>query len=222
MADFDIWGYSVCEDAVRAADRIIELNKSIHKLQRKIIASQDPMHPVYTKEMDAAMTKLRQELQFAHEEAAKFQSIFPIQTKDLAAIGFQEKMKFLHQVILHVGGFFGSNDLWIFTISDDMVTKEYRQLYSDSLQPDYQSGMPGIEPSFRYKPSTFKNKLLEIHMEEWKHHYDNLGVLDGTQWSLLLRFSTGGVYEFDGSNAYPYNFGKLLKVLGITREFYGE
>ena len=61
--------------------------------------------------------------------------------------------------------------------------------------------------------------LRELHLNEWRKEYNNPCVLDGTQWELDIRFSCGRrALKFYGSNAYPYNFDKLLQLLEIPED----
>ena len=49
----------------------------------------------------------------------------------------------------------------------------------------------------------FINGLKRIHIGEWKRDYENLDILDGTQWSLELYFSNDKkAVKIYGSNAY--------------------
>ena len=49
---------------------------------------------------------------------------------------------------------------------------------------------------------------------EWKSKYDNSDVLDGTQWSVDIKYDNGTpAKHFWGSNKYPYNFDRFLEIM---------
>ena len=57
--------------------------------------------------------------------------------------------------------------------------------------------------------------LQDLHFGEWKSQYVNLGVLDGTQWSLELHFSNGQrTVSFSGSKSYPYILADFCSLIG--------
>ena len=61
----------------------------------------------------------------------------------------------------------------------------------------------------------FLDELKELHMGEWASDYDNPYVLDGTQWSVVFKYSDRRKREFGGSNKFPYNFDRFLDVMEI-------
>ena len=80
-----------------------------------------------------------------------------------------------------------------------------------------------IPPDYPVDKATFLDGLMNLHIGEWCSHYDierfGYCVCDGKEWSLEIWFSDGHKpVKFDGSNAYPYNFNDLLRLLDIDRE----
>lgn len=60
--------------------------------------------------------------------------------------------------------------------------------------------------------------LADVHLERWKESYaPEEPVLDGTQWELEVCFA-GEQVRFQGDNAYPENFTRLLEALGVDEE----
>ena len=80
-----------------------------------------------------------------------------------------------------------------------------------------------IPPDYPMSKEEFLDGIRALHIGEWRSNYNprrfGYEVLDGTQWELNITFSDGSkrltVY---GSNAYPYNFSKLLELFGIDAE----
>ena len=76
------------------------------------------------------------------------------------------------------------------------------------------SNLPVYEPFTREE---FVRGIADLHIGEWKERYENLYVLDGTQWGISIEYEDGKEpFEISGSNAYPYNFVDLIDFLGIN------
>ena len=70
----------------------------------------------------------------------------------------------------------------------------------------------------------FLDGIRSLHIGEWRHEYNlhrfGYEVLDGIQWELDIYFLNGvKSVKIYGNNAYPYNFDKLCKLLGVELEF---
>ncbi len=64
----------------------------------------------------------------------------------------------------------------------------------------------------------FLKKLKKIGIDKWeKSRWEPQGkkVLDGIEWSLSVCYVDGSEKEFSGYEAYPPNYHKLMKLLGI-------
>jgi integration host factor subunit beta len=59
---------------------------------------------------------------------------------------------------------------------------------------------------------TFWVKSNDLQVWKWKKNYSDNNVLDGTQWSLKIRFN-GKTKNSYGSNSYPESFKLFLKAL---------
>jgi len=114
----------------------------------------------------------------------------------------------MHRFTLEIGGFFNGYTKYKYTISGDHVL--FDADHSFYLKP---SNLPVYEPFTR---GEFVRGIAALHIGEWKERYENLYVLDGTQWSISIEYEDGKVpFEIYGSNAYPYNFEELIVFLGI-------
>ena len=51
-----------------------------------------------------------------------------------------------------------------------------------------------------------------IYLHEWKKEYVDMGVLDGTQWSLDINLTGRRSRHYFGSNAYPPYWSELKKI----------
>ena len=66
----------------------------------------------------------------------------------------------------------------------------------------------------------FMNRLLDIHLEEWKKTYSpkpyGMYFLDGTQWELKLEYGDGiRPVKYTGDNVFPWNFEELCAIIGV-------
>ncbi|MBQ3235125.1 MAG: hypothetical protein IJA97_03080 [Clostridia bacterium] len=63
----------------------------------------------------------------------------------------------------------------------------------------------------------FLQEFANLHVGEWRKSYlpDRFGVcvLDGVEWELKIEYNTHKSVKFSGTNAYPYNFKELLRVI---------
>lgn len=119
------------------------------------------------------------------------------------------------KVEFSIGGFFGGFETRIYTIEGDIVKEDAQ--HTMMLPPSY---MYDPDPDDEIAKEDFLDGLLDLYLGEWRKSYDpsrfGYVVMDGTQWHLDLYFSNGHKpVKIHGSNAYPYNFDRLLDVLNI-------
>jgi hypothetical protein len=53
------------------------------------------------------------------------------------------------------------------------------------------------------KIKAFLKTLEKIKITEWKEHYPNPGIMDGTNWGIEINFSNNKKFSSSGDNAYP-------------------
>ena len=128
--------------------------------------------------------------------------------EELRDQSFDTKLATMHRFTLEIGGFFNGYTKYKYTISGERVP--FDADHSFYLKP---SNLPVYEPFTREE---FVRGIAALHIGEWKERYENLYVLDGTQWSISIEYENGKEsFEIYGSNAYPYNFEELIEFLGI-------
>ena len=128
--------------------------------------------------------------------------------EELRDQSFNAKLAAMHRFTLEIGGFFDGYTKYKYTISEDKVL--FDADHSFYLKP---SNLPVYKPFTREE---FVRGIEALHIGEWKEKYENLCVLDGTQWSISIEYEDGKEqFEIYGSNAYPYNFEELIEFLGI-------
>ena len=128
--------------------------------------------------------------------------------EELRDQSFDTKLATMHRFTLEIGGFFNGYTKYKYTISGERVL--FDADHSFYLKP---SNLPVYEPFTREE---FVRGIAALDIGEWKERYENLYVLDGTQWSISIEYENGKEsFEIYGSNAYPYNFEELIEFLGI-------
>jgi hypothetical protein len=133
---------------------------------------------------------------------------YELTDEELRDQAFNSKLAAMHRFILKIGGFFDGYTKYKYTISGDRIL--FDADHSFYLKP---SNLPVYEPFTREE---FVRGIEALHIGEWKEKYENLCVLDGTQWSISIEYEDGTEpFEIYGSNAYPYNFEDLIDFLGI-------
>ena len=133
---------------------------------------------------------------------------YELTDEDLRDQSFNTKLAAMDRFTLEIGGFFNGYTKYKYTISGDRVL--FDADHSFYLKP---SNLSVYEPFTREE---FIRGIAALHIGEWKERYENLCVLDGTQWSISIEYEDGKEpFEISGSNAYPYNFVDLIDFLGI-------
>ena len=65
----------------------------------------------------------------------------------------------------------------------------------------------------------WNNILSELHdkirFQEWKKNYENLNVLDGTQWEFTVTYEDKKKRNYGGSNAYPPRWKEFCKLFQV-------
>ena len=128
--------------------------------------------------------------------------------EELRDQSFNSKLAAMYRFTLEIGGFFDGYTKYKYTISGERVLFDA----DHSFYPK-PSNLPVYEPFSREE---FVRGIAALHIGEWKERYENLYVLDGTQWSISIEYEDGKEpFEIYGRNAYPYNFEELIEFLGI-------
>ena len=109
-----------------------------------------------------------------------------------------------------VGGFMGRSYQVEINMSDS--TAEYKVLESGYIPLTEETIMLEVE-----QMKKLLRVLDKVDILNWDEHYENINVLDGTNWSVELMFSNT-IFQTGGSNAYPEQWnefcGALEKVIG--------
>ena len=122
---------------------------------------------------------------------------------------FNEALDSMSQLMFTIGGFFCGQETRTFTVSDDQVFVDVEKTMISMDKEEYGP----------YRKEEFISGIKALHIGEWKRTYNDLLVMDGTQWELDIYYNNGRrPTKISGSNAYPYNFDDLKEFLEVEME----
>ena len=126
---------------------------------------------------------------------------------------FNNNIPYIKEINFRIGGFTYGHTDYTFKFEDNKVKK----IITKMLDED------GVELSLEDKDD-FLDCFAALNIGEWRSNYDTerfgYYVMDGTQWELEIHYSNGNkTKSYYGSNAYPYNFNKLLELLEYDYEY---
>lgn len=128
------------------------------------------------------------------------------------ALSIDNSIPYLTKLVFSIGGYFGGYTTTTITFCEECMKVKKEKLYEMKSDEEQTVAYPENKESFM-------EMLRDIHLGEWKSRYDNICVLDGTQWNLELYFSNGHKkVSFGGSNAYPYNFDDFCSLIGESND----
>ncbi len=128
------------------------------------------------------------------------------------AAAFDAAIPSITRIVFSIGGFFGGYETRTITLTDDQLLLDV-----DHSQIPKPSNF-NIEPDSLMTKDEFLEGLRNIHIGEWKSHYINRNIMDGTQWELSIEYADGRKAAYAGSNAFPYNFDEFCELIGYQEE----
>lgn len=134
--------------------------------------------------------------------------------EEIADKALNDRLQDIQSIVIEYGGYFGGTEKRTITFEGEkiLVEKEYmlRIPSPEELQED------SVDESRGMDKAEFLEALADFHLGEWEKEYEDLNVLDGTQWSVVIKFSSGKAFKSNGSNRFPYNFNGFLDLVGIS------
>ena len=122
---------------------------------------------------------------------------------------FNEALDSMSKLVFTIGGFFCGHETRTFTVSDGQVLVDVEKTMISMDKEEYGP----------YRKEEFISGIKALHIGEWKRTYNDLLVMDGTQWELDIYYNNGRrSTKISGSNAYPYNFDDLKEFLEVEME----
>ena len=190
-------------------EKIRSLKIQIGQLKRSIEKTDDIVCEVFP----GRLTRLKCDRDYleraiqAYEEAGGEYVRSKAEQKDH---DFNEALDSMSKLVFTIGGFFCGHETRTFTISDDQVLVDVEKTMI-SMDKEEEYGP--------YRKEEFISGIKALHIGEWKRTYNDLLVMDGTQWELDIYYNNGRrPTKISGSNAYPYNFDDLKEFLEVEME----
>ncbi len=112
-------------------------------------------------------------------------------------------------VELSVGGFFGG---WTEITVKKNDEGAFVNISSTRLIAPDEEFVPDHQISAAKWDELLDTLYGRMYLHEWKKKYVDLGVLDGTQWTLQVKMIGGRKRTYEGSNDYPPYWRTLLNV----------
>lgn len=126
---------------------------------------------------------------------------------------FDASIPSISKVLFSIGDFLGGYETRTITLDEEHL--HFDVAHSFILKP---SNLPD-ELNCPCDKEAFLDGIRDLHIGEWRTNYMNHDILDGTQWGLTIEFSDGyKPFKTGGSNACPYNFDALQKLLGVASD----
>lgn len=202
------------KDREKSLKVVKKLRKEIRRLKRVI--EEDP----YSEELEikpSPQTQIRVSRDYLMASKAYFESQgweYEPSKKEIKDKEFNDRLKDMESIEVYYGGYFQGGKRWTISFNGsrivvDSILKHLTDF--DGVNPE----LPNFDDMTRVE---FLRQMWDIHMGEWKKDYFDPGVLDGTQWSVDIRYSDGKKCHFSGSNLFPYNFKEFLDV--VREDYY--
>ncbi|MDD6467224.1 MAG: hypothetical protein PUF50_03480 [Erysipelotrichaceae bacterium] len=124
---------------------------------------------------------------------------------------FNNNIPNIKEINFRIGGFTYGHTDYTFKFDDNKSKKIISKMLDEV-----------VELSLEDKDD-FLDGFAALNIGEWRLNYDTerfgYCVMDGTQWELEIHYSNGNkTKSYYGSNAYPYNFNKLLELFEYDYE----
>ena len=130
-----------------------------------------------------------------------------------------ESFRILEKVFFFIGGFGGDNHFIDISLESASYSLTYRHLSSFDGRHN-----PGIEPIEQKRLLTgieaadLHDIIDKLYICEWARSSIDKEILDGTQWSLEIKFQGRRTIKKFGSNKYPPYFSELKKAMSKLSE----
>ena len=197
------------KDREKALKTVKSLRKEIKQLKKTI--EEDP----YSEEFEIKPSPLtRISVLRDYLDAAKtyFKGqgwVYEPSKKEIKDKEFNDRLKDLESIEIYYGGFFQGGKRWEISFDKDRIVV-------DSIlrhMPEFDETDLELPCFDDMTKSDFISEIRSIHMGEWKKEYFNPDILDGTQWSVDIKYEDGKERHYSGSNMFPYNFSEFLSVV---------
>ena len=188
------------------ASEIKKLKRDISDLKKVL---EDPLVYETAVIYPAPQTQLWYSLEYLDKAVKAYEDaggIYVPAKGEQRAAAFNELIPQITKITYETGGFSQGLTIRTIQIHSDCVTVSADRRFSDA---------PGYEEQISMSKEEFLNQLRKIRIGEWKHHYEQQYICDGTQWRIVIEYIGNhkpAVYE--GDNAFPFSFELFRDLAG--------
>ena len=195
------------EEALKA---IKDLRKEMDRLKKVIEEEPESEEMMICPSPDVKISVYRDYLAAARDYFEEQGWEYKPSKEETADKEFNDRLRNVQSIMVEYGGFLCGGETRKITFNGDKIL----------VDRNYRMAVPDIDELDReFYKDMVKDDLLEglagIHMGEWKKEYDDPCVLDGIQWSIVIRYTDGRKKVFEGSNSYPPGFYDFLDIMQI-------
>lgn len=198
----------------QAIEEVKSLWKEIRRLKKIIEEEPDSEEMMICPMPDVRVSVYRDYIEAAREYFKDKGWEYEPEREEIADKALNDRLQDIQSIVIEYGGYFGGTEKRTITFEGEkiLVEKEYtlRILSPEELQQNPAEEFHDMEKA------EFLEEFADLHLGEWEKEYENLNVLDGTQWSVVIKFSSGKAFKSYGSNRFPYNFSGFLDLVRIS------
>lgn len=198
----------------QAIEEVKSLWKEIRRLKKIIEEEPDSEEMMICPMPDVRVSIYRDYIEAAREYFKDKGWEYEPEREEIADKALNDRLQDIQSIVIEYGGYFGGTEKRTITFEGEkiLVEKEYtlRILSPEELQQNPAEEFHDMEKA------EFLEEFADLHLGEWEKEYENLNVLDGTQWSVVIKFSSGKAFKSYGSNRFPYNFSGFLDLVRIS------
>lgn len=198
----------------QAIEEVKSLWKEIRRLKKIIEEEPDSEEMMICPMPDVRVSVYRDYIEAAREYFKDKGWEYEPEREEIADKALNDRLQDIQSIVIEYGGYFGGTEKRTITFEGEkiLVEKEYtlRILSPEELQQNPAEEFHDMEKA------VFLEEFADLHLGEWEKEYEDLSVLDGTQWSVVIKFSSGKAFKSYGSNRFPYNFSGFLDLVRIS------
>lgn len=198
----------------QAIEEVKSLWKEIRRLKKIIEEEPDSEEMMICPMPDVRVSVYRDYIEAAREYFKDKGWEYEPEREEIADKALNDRLQDIQSIVIEYGGYFGGTEKRTITFEGEkiLVEKEYtlRILSPEELQQNPAEEFHDMEKA------EFLEEFADLHLGEWEKEYENLNVLDGTQWSVVIKFSSGKAFKSYGSNRFPYKFSGFLDLVRIS------
>ena len=194
------------EKEIRAVIR--RLKREIGRL-KKAIEHPDTEYRIEPSE-DVQLWCTREYLEEAKKALAEVGGEYKLSKAELKVQEFNDNIPFISEIEFSIGGYLSDTTIYRADLSGDDIRITSISSFDDTEDKTEVS---------EHEKELFFERLRDLYIGEWRKKYVNNNILDGTQWSLTIKYNNGKPQaKYYGSNAYPYSFEGLCDLFDVEFE----